>query len=273
MLDTFSHMQSSGDACAYRVDVEFTVRRPIPVAVWSGMYLYRELLTMLEHYGVKFHHRGVKPFTISPILDADGVEYMDTGILEPGEAYRFRFSTADLHLLEAFRRAIGGGNDYLDVIRVGIRKVDLATNQGKTPRRSKYLATVRLRFLPTLFKFRSFEVLYPSPHRFLLSVLRDFYRITGTDLRALLQRVMLETELILDKTRVFRLCIGRDGSGRERCLRAFRGEAVYAILIKGDYLHFITKLFELAGALGVGKNRSIGLGHVDIIGMKVKELS
>jgi CRISPR-associated endoribonuclease Cas6 len=253
----------------YRLDIEFTVGKPIAVAVWSGIYLYKELISLLERHGIVFDHKKEKPFTLSPILDDNSERCVYTGILEPERIYKFRFSTHTPLLIDGLREAIKDADDKFQVIRITQRKLDL-TITGDPSCQDHYLVKAKIRFYPTLFKFRSFEVLYPSPRRFFASLLRDTYRVAGLNLRVLLH--LAEVELVEDKTKVKKLYIGRNASSSERHVKTFSGEAAYAIFVEGAHLQTIIKLLDLAGMLGVGKNRSIGLGHVNVVNVKVEKM-
>ncbi|MEM4844618.1 MAG: CRISPR-associated endoribonuclease Cas6 [Ignisphaera sp.] len=256
----------------YSVDVYFTVKNFIPLYVWNGMYLYKELLRMFEEVGLSFNHRARKPFTISPIVDIDDM-YVD--VLEPDKVYRFRFSTLNIELLEVFRKALYENQDIFNVIRMEVGSIDLSTHSlffrlSTQSESTRCLAFIDIRFLPTLFKFHGHVVLYPSPQRFIASVLRDLYLATGVDLRKQLEYFVHNFEIISYRTRIAKLYIGKNNGNIDRYVRAFYGKVRYIAVVEQNNIELLNLLLNIAKNLGVGKNRAIGLGDIRIINIDIK---
>ncbi|MEM4584284.1 MAG: CRISPR system precrRNA processing endoribonuclease RAMP protein Cas6 [Ignisphaera sp.] len=258
----------------YSVDVYFTVKNSIPLYVWNGMYLYKELLRMFEEMGLSFNHRARKPFTISPIVDIDD-RYVD--VLEPDKVYRFRFSTLNIRLFEVFRKALHENQDIFNVIRMEVGSVDLSTHSlsfrlSTQSKSTRCLVLIDIRFLPTLFKFHGHAVLYPSPQRFLASILRDLYLATGIDLRKQLKHFVYNFEIISYRTRITKLYIGKSDKNIDRYVRTFYGKVRYIAVVEQNNIQLLNLLLNIARNLGVGKNRAIGLGDIRITNINIKTL-
>jgi len=262
------------ESILYTAKVFFASAKPVPLAVWSGMYLYRELLNLFESQGVRFNHSARKPFYLSPILaDGKNLRYIVTGALEPGEVYWFRFSTASVELVDLFRAsAASGGLGDLRVVRIEETVIDSWGTAGSREE-GLYLVRAELRFAPTLFRFRGHSVLYPSPARFFLSLARDIYEVWGVDLLRESIRISMGTDVASMSIRTERLYIGRDAGGRERYVEGFAGRAVFVSAVPAARLPLVLSLLRLSEAVGVGKNRALGLGFVSVANVEVKRVS
>jgi len=275
----------------YVAKVFFTVTKPIPLAVWSGMYLYRELLNIFELHGVHFDHSARKPFYLSPILLSQSersVErgrdmYINTGILEPGKVYWFRFSTTKVELIDLLRASITSTSNSLQIITIEESIIDswnslplLLDGEGK--REGLYLVIADLRFAPTLFRYRKRtrskylerDVPYPSPTRFILSLARDICEIWGVDLRREVKKI--EAEVIPDRIITKKLYIGRGSDGINRYIKSFSGRAILIFEVPASLLSLLLNMLQLSEAVGVGKNRALGLGFVSVINVEVEEI-
>jgi len=238
------------------------------------MYLYRELLNLFESQGVQFDHSSRKPFYLSPIfVDGRNIRYVNAGILEPGEVYWFKFSTASTELADIFRTSVAsGGLGGLRIARIEEAAID---SWGTTGSREEGLHLVRaeLRFAPTLFRFRGHSVLYPSPARFFLSLARDVYEVWGVDLLRESIRISTGTDVASMSIRTERLYIGRDAGGRERYMDGFAGKAVFVSAVPSTRLPLLLSLLRLSEVVGVGKNRALGLGFVSVANVEMKRIS
>lgn len=252
----------------YRVDVFFMTMKSVPLVVWSGMYLYRELLKLFEQNDISFIHKSWKPFTISPIIEADSGKFINIGVLEPNKIYRFRFSTVDPSLFNIFKRAVHENQNLFNVIRIEARYIDpsISLENSETDR---YIVLINIIFAPTLFKFHGSSILYPSPQRFFMSTLKDLYMVTGADLRKHLRKLFLNLEITSHRIRMAKLYIGKNDKDRIRYTKAFYGKATYLAVATHNHVQFINLLLNMAQSLGVGKSRAIGLGNVEIISTEI----
>jgi len=273
--------------------VFFTVAEPIPLAVWSGMYLYREILNLFELHGVYFDHSARKPFYLSPILlnssegsaKRDRVMYINTGVLRPDRVYWFRFSTTRTELVNLLRSSIASGIiSGLRAIAIEESIIDpwnihLALPDGGRRKEDLYLVNVELVFAPTLFRYHKRtrsrywerDVLHPSPTRFIRSLARDIYEIWGIDLRRWVNKI--SGEVFLDRIRIEKLYIGRGSDGRDRYIKSFTAKASLVFEVSATQLPILLNMLQLLEAVGVGKNRAIGLGFVSVINIEVEEVS
>jgi len=54
---------------------------------------------------------------------------------------------------------------------------------------------------------------------------------------------------------------------------AFKGTAIYITSLPSNLYNTFTELLQLAQILGVGKNRSLGFGHIEISNIKIERIS
>jgi len=145
-------------------------------------------------------------------------------------------------------------------------------NAAEAGEEGLYLVRAELRFAPTLFKYWRYRVLHPSPTRFLLSLAKDVYEIWGADLRRSLGKV--KSEVLSHSVRTERLYIGRGaGNGRERYIECFAGDATFVFETPATVVPVLLSLLRLSGAIGVGKNRPLGLGFVSVANVEVEKVS
>jgi len=256
----------------YTTWVRFTPKHDIPLAVWSGIYLHKLILDLLEKDGVVFEHNAPKPFMISPILKSNG--YVDRGVLAKGEVYAFKVTTIGREVYKSLIEALYESDEApIAPISVESRAVKLEAPPAGSGNEKGFLVELKLKFYPTVFKFRGHIVPYPSPIRLLLSVARDMYVISKMDLRSALRGIMSNVELVSYNTKLCKLYIGKDAAGRERYVQALQGVATYIFFaLRRRWLPIIEMLLEVAMCCGVGKNRSIGLGHVEILKYNVTKI-
>jgi len=253
----------------YVARVFFEPAKPIPLAVWSGMYLYRELLNLFESQGVRFDHSSRKPFYLSPIfVGGRGLKYITSGILEPGKTYWFRFATADLDLASTFRTLVAsGGLGDLRAFRIEESMMNSWSSNNRSSVYSnsgdKYHVVATLRFAPTVFKFEGNEAFSPSKDRFLASVARDIDEIWGTNIEAIAKEIAQRTEVLDSSVKKLRLSIGRGANG-DRAMKAFAGTAVYLFALSPNEVGLVLDMLKLSEAIGVGKSRTLGFGFVSV---------
>ncbi|MGC8571043.1 MAG: CRISPR system precrRNA processing endoribonuclease RAMP protein Cas6 [Caldivirga sp.] len=259
------------------ISVTFTVDYPITFNTWVGRFVNRIVSEVLEGVGYRVSHASVKPFTTSPILDlGDRV----VRSLAPGSVYRFRVSLfcneVDCgRVVDGFTRPevkLSSG-EVLRVIRVNVGEVSLNVNQsGDSPTVIRW----GVRYWPTLFIFRSYYITWPSPARFLASSAQTLSRLIegsriniihgdrallglagDVDLRQFVKDLMFNTDVIRVKVRGLRLNLGGG-----RWVRAFSGHAEYVTYTEKTSL--FKALLNVANAYGVGKDRALGLGYVNV---------
>jgi len=252
----------------YSAWIYFTPRFDIPLAVWGGIYLHKLVLGLLEKKQTFFNHYAQKPFMLSPIMKNSSC--IGHGMLLKDDVYMFRITTLSQSVLRMLIEALYQSSE-IPIVPIRIESKILKLEIPSTNRNSnkKLLIELKLRFYPTMFKFRGYTVLYPSPMRLLTSAVRDLHMARKIDLRPILRKVFLNVELISYNTKIQKLYIGKDMNGRDRYLRAFQGEASFIIVAEGHKLPLLNMLLEITKHCGVGKNRSIGLGYVEVVKQSV----
>lgn len=146
-----------------------------------------------------------------------------------------------------------------------VRLEDIYSDKLQGSERSRYVVTVE--FGPTMFVFRSWRVLYPSPIRLIFSSMRTLAELSLMDRRHAMKRAkaLIKHLEILDED-IKRIEIN---IGRGRKVKAFLGKVEYGVYgLKA--LQDIVALMKLGSYVGVGKSRGIGFGFIKLT--KVKEL-
>jgi CRISPR/Cas system endoribonuclease Cas6 (RAMP superfamily) len=169
--------------------------------------------------------------------------------------------------------------EVLRVVRAGVRELGISIGGGE----SRSVITWSVRYWPTSFIFRSQYVTWPSPARFFSSAALTLVRvlrgsnaliskggepligiINDVDFKGFVKDLVFNTEVL--SMRVRRLMINL---GRGRRLPAFNGVAEYVTYT--DRPGLFRFLLDVANAYGVGKNRALGLGYVnvDVLGQRL----
>lgn len=257
----------------YSARIFFSVGRPIPLIVWSGMYLYRLILQVLESNGLSLLHSEPKPFSISPIYvvhDSGEQRFIDRGVLNPGDLYTFRFSSLDREVFEQVVKVFASSKvEVFDVVRVEQTLFTIPININCVEDPSKSTLIIMVRFSPTIFKFWGHEVLYPSPIRFTRSIMKYLQTAIGLDISKCFGDLTRTIELINSNIRIDRFPIGKDSFNKDRVVTAFYGLAKYAVVISNSFVDvFKDYILKFAKLTGVGKNRSIGFGDITEISIE-----
>jgi Uncharacterized conserved protein (DUF2276). len=249
--------------------IHFSLERPTPITTWSGIYLYKQVLRVLELNGITVPHDKPKYFTLSPIYRVSGnsPQIVFSGFLNSEELYAFRFSTYDDRIfrvvIESLLHSVIEG---LKVVRIEQAEHNIpALDTGKCFEDSleRLLLEIEVRYNPTIFRFYGYDVLYPSPLRFLHSTLRQYYIVTGINAVQCFKNSAFTMELLQSVVKVSQLSIGRGRRGNERYVKAFHGYAKYLATLRPSISEFfVDGLLRLAQIMGVGKNKSLGFGDI-----------
>jgi len=254
----------------YSAQILFSVNKPIPLAVWSGMYLHKLILQVLESSGLSLSHRDPKPFSISPIYIISNTKiqhFIDKGILNPGQLYTFRFSSLERKIFECVVKGFAHVEvDIFNVVRIEQARLTIPTNINCVEDSDKSSLIILVRFSPTIFKFHGHAILYPSPIRFMKSLMKYLHIATSLDVSKCFGDLTRAADLINFDIRVNRFSIGRDDSNRDRIVKAFYGSAKYVIVVPKSFANvFKNYVLRFVKVMGIGKNRSIGFGDISEI--------
>jgi len=118
---------------------------------------------------------------------------------------------------------------------------------------------------PTIFVFRGWRILYPSPARLIHSAARAYtevFQAPASNMKRKARVLSRYTELVDSRLRVVELEIG---GGRR--VKAFTGRAVYGVYGSRRAAELLAIL--VAGEkTGVGKSRGIGFGYMRVEGVE-----
>jgi hypothetical protein len=259
------------------LEINFTVDWEVRLKTWGGRFLNRLVGEVLENAGARIPHNGVKPYMISPILNAGG---RVVNRLVPGTTYWFRASfmcnMIDCNgVVGAFVRdsyRLGSG-EVVRVLRVRAREFRLS-NDGGSSNNNRSIIEWGVEYYPTVFPFVHHYITYPSPGRFFTSTARTLAQlfkntevtldgggglynaiINNIDTRGFAKDLILNTEIVGFRVRRLRVNLGGG-----RVMPAFYGTAVYITQTTNPSL--LNTLLDVAEFFGVGKNRALGLGFV-----------
>ena len=127
---------------------------------------------------------------------------------------------------------------------------------------------------PTRFMLKGLCLDYPSHIRFMKSLGKLYCRLTGSEgLRTYIDKLALlnmEYERTRDRTIQCYVDIGHEGNIR-RLIRTFRGEASYLLQVRAGEVEILQELLKVGEALGVGVNRSLGLGRIKTTMIKMSD--
>ena len=235
----------------YLVSVEAVAVTPLVVASWGGSVLASLLKKVYQDSLVR----------VSPLFsDGRWVSGSPGRPVTLGRGSRVSFSflvraESLVQAIPSWSLELPGGS--LRVLEASIEEV------GGVEHLRRYAPrvdgdTITLRFSPTMLMFRGRRVLYPSPRRLILSAARSLFEATGLDLRGAAERVSCRLELVAWRGGVSTLSIGRG-----RTVKAFHGDAVYAVDEDlGADSAVLSLILAAAHVFGVGRSRGIGFGHV-----------
>ncbi len=125
---------------------------------------------------------------------------------------------------------------------------------------------VKLRFYPTIFVFRGWRILYPSPSRLIYSLARvasELFGLNSVNMKKLARRLARYVELLNNRTKIVELEIGSN-----RFVKAFWGEALYGVY-GYENMKVLKQLLSIGELVNVGKSRGIGFGHIKLLDVKV----
>jgi len=252
---------------------------------WPGVFSAKIFHDIAFSAGLRFSKTEEKDFSITPIkpLRMDG--YPEAGIyksknsrgwrwlyVEEGDILSFSIFTSskglatrivsELNRIQTLKEPCGtfelaGIEGRLIPVRY-IRDVDSEGEYINFRLVVHYLT-------PTRFMLRGLCLDYPSHVRFMKSLGKLYCRLTGSEgLRTFIDRLSLlnmEYEKTGDRTVQCYVDIGHEGNIR-RLIRAFRGEASYLLQMRKGEVEILRELLKVGEALGVGVNRSLGLGRI-----------
>lgn len=253
---------------------------------WVGLALNSIVSRTLEINNIKVEHRGTKPFIIKPLLSTDGtpvINRVKRGVYEFGVV---TWSEEAFKALKQINEVVLNGTPLKVVeIGVGTHEIDVmklleSIINTKDSRNYVLKVTWRARFYPTVFRFRSEYVTWPSPRSLLYSTaksLMDLIKETNItlrcnkgyyqgllekiDIKALIKELVLNTELTnIENYRKITLNLGHK-HGTNRAMPAFTCTSQYTTITKFSTYNLLQQLLNTANILNVGKNRSLGLGH------------
>jgi hypothetical protein len=233
----------------------------VVLRAWSGSALSSLLRPALRLAGVE-----PRSLHLSPLLVDD--RPVASGTVPEGASVKVRLAVPEpeggaIQAAEAARAALEEAWG-LETLQLDVRRVSMPPGlplEGPLPERS----VLHLEHWPTMYTFRSWRILYPSPTRLVYSAARTAYEALGLDLRRTARVLSRRVELLASRTRIVEV-----GIGRGRRVRAFQGRASYAVYT-ARAAEALLKLLGVAEALGVGRGRGIGFGYFRILGLQPAE--
>lgn len=246
---------------AYVVNLTFTALRAFPIISWSGSFAASLIHSALGPQ--------LKPFSVSPLY-VDG-RMLLTGRVEEGRAsysivnqgskVSFRVTFQDRQSLDALFTQFQRLEDK------GLRLESLNVEELRLPRDPQGITgdrvIVTVEYAPTIFTFRSWRVLYPSPQRLIYSAASTASKLTGVDLRKAASRLAKRIELVdTPKIEVEDYTIGKKDE-KERIVKTFKGTATYGVY-GAKNAEILIALIKLAEKTNIGKSRGIGFGQVKL---------
>jgi len=252
---------------------------------WPGVFSAKIFHDVASSAGLRFSKTEEKCFSITPIKPLRMDCYPEAGIygsknsgewrwlqVEEGDILSFSIYTSsknlatrivsELNRLQTLREPCGtfelaGIEGRLIPVKC-IRGVDFEGEYVNLRLVVHYLT-------PTRFMLRGLCLDYPSHIRFMKSLGKLYCRLTGSEgLRTYIDKLALlnmEYERTRDRTIQCYVDIGHEGNIR-RLIRAFRGEASYLLQVRASEVEILQELLKVGEALGVGVNRSLGLGRI-----------
>ncbi len=246
---------------AYVVQAVFTVLKSIPVLSWSGSFV-----SSLVHASLG---SSVKPVSVSPL-------YVDDRVLLSGSVLDGRILARSV--LEGSRlsfRVTFLTKQSLDIILSKLQNLEAKSlrlenvnfEELRLPKDPQGISgdkvLVSIEFLPTIFLYRGWRVLYPSPQRLIYSAASAAAKLTNIDLRKTATKLAKKTELVgTPKIKIEEYSIGKK-EGKERIVKTFRGTATYGVY-EAKNAEILIALIKLAEKINVGKSRGIGFGQIKL---------
>ncbi len=261
------------------ISIRATLYRDVPLIAWSGSVVSSIVRKALKRYQ-QGAPKGVEPVSVSPLFIENlhkGVEgkLVISGLAEDqrskplvlsiGTRVSFSFS---LRVLEEFRgdvvKIFDELSETLSEFGLQLRSYEFEfleefPSVEDVSEADRYL--VKVFYCPTIFVFRGWRVLYPSPTRLIHALARNCALISPTysrDLKKKARALSRYVELVQSKCRVITLSIGR---GRQ--VKAFLGTATYGVY-SSKRARELVALLRVGSKLNVGKSRGIGFGYVKL---------
>ena len=246
--------------------VSAVVRESVPLVAWSGSFLASIVKNLMssDEVGCGFSlsplqvvsGKGLRVVLSGFVGDSDGV------ILDAGSRVLFRLTSFCRNFPSYFLNSLGNGV----VGPFSIQNIDYELIGDFPASRSEDFVdfidvysrgVVEVFFYPTIFVFRGWRVLYPSPQRVVFGLIRSAVKLLGVDPRVAKRRARVLTrnvELVRDDTKIASINIGR-----KRVVKTFMGRAVYGVYGLENLRDFVD-LLKFGSLVGVGKSRGIGFG-------------
>jgi len=260
--------------------VVFRCLRPLVLVAWSGSVASAYVRSVVKSFG------EVRMLAVSPLFTNSAnnkVELVLSGlidskprILREGTLVSFQFTITTQPQDE---KRLGGIipditntlNEELSKHGFAVKQLDVYITdlEALKPRRveghssSQYILT--LEFFPTIFVFRGWRVLYPSPSRLIFSLARSLSQLFPVDVARVKKRanaLIKYIEILGQSLRIIDLNIGKG-----RAVKAFLGRTMYGVYGR-DNLVDVLALVKLGELINVGKSRGIGFGHIKLIEVK-----
>jgi len=260
--------------------VVFRCLRPLVLVVWSGSVVSAYVRSIVKSFG------EVRLLAVSPLFinTADNkVELVlsrladnKPRILREGTLVSFHFTITvqpqdEKRLGSIISDITNTLNEKLSKHGFAIEQLDVCITdlEALKPQRveghgsSRYILT--LEFSPTIFVFRGWRVLYPSPSRLIFSLAKGLSQLFPVDVARVKKRanVLIKyMEILGQSLRIVDLDIGKG-----RIVKAFLGRTTYGVHGRDNLVDVLT-LVRLGELINVGKNRGIGFGHIKLIEVK-----
>jgi CRISPR-associated endoribonuclease Cas6 len=252
---------------------------------WPGVFSAKIFHDIASSAGLRFSKTEEKNFSITPIkpLRMDG--YPEAGVYESKNSREWRWLHVDEGDILSFSiytsskdlaTRIVSELNRIQMLKEPCGKFELAGIEGRLiPVRcindvdfeGEYinLRLVVHYITPTRFMLKGLCLDYPSHVRFMKSLAKSYFKLTGLEsLRTHIDKLALlrmEYERTGDKTVQCYVDIGHENNIR-RLIRAFHGRASYLLQVREGEVEMLQELLKVGEALGVGVNRSLGLGRI-----------
>jgi len=261
---------------------------------WPGVFSAKIFHDIASSAGLRFSKTEEKDFSITPIKPLIMDSYPEAGIYESKNSEEWRWLHIDEGDIISFNiytssrdlaARIVSELNRMQTLKEPCGTLELAGVEGKLIPVKRVGSVdydgeyVNLRLVvhyltPTRFMLKGLCLDYPSHIRLMKSLGKSYCRLTGLEsLRAHVDKLALlnmEYEKTGDKTAQCYVDIGHEGNIR-RLIRAFRGKASYLLQVRENEVEIIQELLKVGEALGVGVNRSLGLGRIKTIITKIPD--
>jgi len=260
-----------------RFRVRVSAYRDVPFIAWSGSVVSSAVRGAIKEVCPD----SCVLVSVSPLIvfDRDGAgRILLSGAVEGGRV-RHSFlaagSEAGFEFSLWIRKGSAGAVDVIDALGRGLEALGFSSRSAEFEVVAEPPA-VRIpeggeRFIvkvlhgPTIFVFRGWRILYPSPARLIHSAARaytEIFRAPASDMKRKARVLSRYTELVDSRCRVVELDIG---GGRRA--KAFTGRAVYGVYGARRAAELLA-ILAAGEKAGVGKSRGIGFGYMRVEGVE-----